>query len=418
MRSLPLLLAGCVCAALTAPLTADVIVVSAAGGGAVTAIQPAIDAANDGDTVLVKPGSYFGVCTVDGKALTIVGDAGALPNVSSLWIKNVPLGSTVTLARLKVPGASTTALRVENCQGAVRVVACEASGLGALGSGRHAVELTHSGDVAFARCVFKGGNGFWDSQNCIGQFSFGGTGLLSASSRSAVYDCEIRGGRGGTGAAQSGPGANGVTVIDEDEIGAFLFLAHSLLQGGNAGPTNCLDEDPYGGPGGHGLAMGETLESVDVHLLDDSIFGGLSTAPDWSSPVAPIAGGRPFQYVVSSLELTLPAIAREGEFLTLTFTGDPGDHVYLNDGVETTFDLVPSYRGVVVAPFPTSSAGPVRERRWGVIPASGVLKQIYRAPILPPGVEAQTRFLQAYRVRANGITLGSFAALTVLDSSF
>ena len=34
------------------------IVVDIQGGGAFTAIQPALDVANDGDTVLVKPGEY------------------------------------------------------------------------------------------------------------------------------------------------------------------------------------------------------------------------------------------------------------------------------------------------------------------------------------------------------------------------
>ena len=45
--------------AIGAPCSAATIVVDLNGGGDFTEIQPAIDAARDGDTVLVRPGEYI-----------------------------------------------------------------------------------------------------------------------------------------------------------------------------------------------------------------------------------------------------------------------------------------------------------------------------------------------------------------------
>ena len=60
------------------PCLAATITVDIGGGSDHTSIQPAIDAAQDGDTVLVKPGEY--VITVAimfrGKAITVKGEDG------------------------------------------------------------------------------------------------------------------------------------------------------------------------------------------------------------------------------------------------------------------------------------------------------------------------------------------------------
>ena len=57
----------------------EVITVDLNGGGDYTEIQPAIDAAVDSDTVLVKPGQYLATepITFLGKAITVRGERGA-----------------------------------------------------------------------------------------------------------------------------------------------------------------------------------------------------------------------------------------------------------------------------------------------------------------------------------------------------
>jgi hypothetical protein len=59
------------------PAAAGVIVVDPAGGGDFTLLKPAIAAAIDGDTILIRPtfvGNFTDDLSVKGKSLTIVGD--------------------------------------------------------------------------------------------------------------------------------------------------------------------------------------------------------------------------------------------------------------------------------------------------------------------------------------------------------
>ena len=63
-------------------------------------IQPAIDAAQDGDVVLVRPGTYAGF-VVDGKSLVVHAD-GAVTLTESvekscIQVQNVPAGSRVVV---------------------------------------------------------------------------------------------------------------------------------------------------------------------------------------------------------------------------------------------------------------------------------------------------------------------------------
>jgi hypothetical protein len=52
------------------------------------------------------------------------------------------------------------------------------------------------------------------------------------------------------------------------------------------------------------------------------------------------------------------------------------------------------------------------------IPASGVLTTGIQIGDLPAGVASGTYFLQAYATSSEGKVLGSFAALTILDSAY
>lgn len=407
----------------------NVITVDDSGPADFALIQPAVDAAIDGDTILVKPGNYSGF-TVDGKALTIIGDVGALPVVAGqIRVKNTANGSTVVIARLKATGTPTPstpdiAMVIDHSPGAVRIVGCDLAGghgysgtSGTAAKGRRAIDVVAADDVAFAACAAIGGNGYYDVRCDFDESENGGAGIHSSLSTIALYDCDVRGGRGGTGYTFNGPvqGPRAMGGHAFDSVNAdFSFASNCHVQGGDGATTPCMLGEA-GGDGGTGMYVGW---DHPTHLLDNDIVGSAGS-PGFPSgdPGTPVVGIQPFWYVVPSFQLAMPAIAREGEFITLTFRGTPGDQVFLNDGLTTTFALVPSYRGVVLAPFPQSSTGPVREIKWGVIPASGVLTRTYGVPQLPAGEQARTRFLQAYRVRASGITLGSFATLTVLDAS-
>jgi hypothetical protein len=208
-----------------------------------------------------------------------------------------------------------------------------------------------------------------------------------------------------------------------------MFAARSNIHGGAGGDTSCMDS---GCPSSGGIAiyMNDALDGPASNpvgwLLDVMVGGGAPgnfvpgprnrdcDPPEFGQTFA--GDLTPFSFTAASLGFSIPSIAREGDLVTVTFTGPPGARVYLNDRTTTTFQAVASWRGVLLAPF-ASAGAPEREIKWGVIPSSGELKRTYPVPQLAPGEEAQTRFLQAYRVGPNGITLGTFRTLTVLDSS-
>jgi hypothetical protein len=206
-----------------------------------------------------------------------------------------------------------------------------------------------------------------------------------------------------------------------------LFAARSNVHGGVGADAACPDVGcpSNGGPGFHSVgALGFDPDPIGWAL--DLMIGGGAAGVSINGPgttecdpanAGPAFSGIPqFQLSAASLGFSIPSIAREGDIVTVKFTGPPGSRVSLNDQLTTTFEPLASLRGVLLSPFPAAGA-PTREIKWGVIPASGELMRTYHVPQLSPGVQAQTRFLQAYRVAANGITLGSFRTLTVLDSA-
>jgi hypothetical protein len=209
---------------------------------------------------------------------------------------------------------------------------------------------------------------------------------------------------------------------------AFFFAGRSNIHGGEGGDTDCA---AFGCPrsGGDGIHLRNEFDPTPdpTGWFFDLMIGG-GAPGTWTNgnglgcdPVAPgnaYSGVPGFTFSVASVGFMMPGVAREGEFVIVQFTGAPGAQVFLNDELTTTFDGVASWRGVQLSPFADSLIGPARARRWGTIPASGVLTASYRVPMLLPGEQAQTRFLQAYRIGSNGITLGTFRTLTVLDSAF
>ena len=72
-----LVVVPCVAVLLSGSLLGQEIVVDLNGGGNFTRIQSAIDAADNGDTVLVMPGEYVESISFGGKAVTVRSQEGA-----------------------------------------------------------------------------------------------------------------------------------------------------------------------------------------------------------------------------------------------------------------------------------------------------------------------------------------------------
>src|SRR5690349_16637044 len=124
---------------LLAPLAGDaatlhrsgyVWVVDAAGAGDFAAIQPAVDAAADGDWLLVRAGSYAAF-TLDGRSLGIAADAGAQVQVAGgACVRNLAPRAQVLLLGLSLyanpaaPGGASQGLLAQDDLGSLHVEAC------------------------------------------------------------------------------------------------------------------------------------------------------------------------------------------------------------------------------------------------------------------------------------------------------
>ncbi len=415
-----------------APVFADVLVVNAAGGADFTAIQTAIDAAVDGDTILVESGSYAGF-TIDGKGLVVVEDTSANVQIqSTIVVRNVPLAGRVVLNGLKVKAPTTSSatsfgLHAQNNAGAIRLHACDiAGGDGANGApncsttlhaspGSTGLQLENSPDVAFTECYAWGGKGGNHGCPIAENPGAGGDAVVCQSSRVVAYMSEFFAGDAGSGG--DGPASGGDAV--QLDVGSGAFVAGSLVLGGHgSNPTFDLPSCGPAGSGGAGLHwVGAPSFLWRLGGLLDGGAGGSTPGCSNQGMQGPAALGigAPFTFVVSPLALQIQSVAREGQTIAITFVGDPGDRVGLIESDDTAFLGVAAWRGFLIV---DDSAGPKRSLKFGVIPPSGTLTRSFHVPMLPSGVESNVRYLQAYRTAVSGTTLGSFVPMVVLDSSF
>src|SRR5688572_15695587 len=143
LRLLPL-------AALMSTARAGVITVGPAGAHA--AIQPAVDAALDGDTVLVAPGTYAGF-TVDGKHLQVVAASSPVTVNGTVVLRNVAAGGSATLAGFVFPF-----LQLTTCAGSLRIQASTIGQMFGLAL-PPTVTVDQCADVALTHCMVSGWSG-------------------------------------------------------------------------------------------------------------------------------------------------------------------------------------------------------------------------------------------------------------------
>lgn len=366
--------------ALTAPDSAagGARIVDAPGLPPFYSLQEAVDAATDGDTILVATGLYEGF-TIGDKSLHVVAAAGHDVRIAgAIQVLHLAGHRIVLLSGLKPTGriqpvTSEPGLIVSSCQGHVRVEGCTiAGGKGAalehpnFGTGGHAVVLQASPRVVFSHCTITGGNGNGDGGNCYDcNGGDGGFGVRVNQSAPVFYQCAIQGGHGGTSGYQGGSGGHGVW-----QGNTFVFAAGSLLRGGNGGHgTDFIWA--YGGDGGNGLLVNAAGTS---ELLDNTYIGGTGGTAivfpqNAGQPGAPFGGaGTVTQHAGEARELTLARMVFDGSQLQVTATGLPGDKVWLRfaSRPEHRFQSsIPGLHAVKNAPVPLVAAG--------VIPASGSL---------------------------------------------
>ena len=404
---------------LLAPLaSADVRVVSSMGP--YTTIQAAVNAANDGDLVLVKPGSSYAGFHVQAKSLAIVADAG-LSDVTvqgTVIVSDLAAGQTVTVTGLNAYGSfvGTEGLHygfyANNNLGSVRCQSCRFYGLDYIidgGDGFDAARIVSSSDVSLVACTTEGGD-------CFEGYSWtvpvGGSGARFELSNVTIMDSSLLGGMGWEGAWGTTSGGGGPGLVASNST---VFVSGGTTQGGQGG-------DGYGAggpapaPGGFGIG---SFDGAVVRQLDSVTSGGMNGAfvdgPD-DTGNAPTYAGLIFNFLVGSRRtLTVaPNPLREFQSVNLSFHGAPGEQVYLLVGLETAVQWDPlRLANLLIAP------PQYRTLFLGTTNASGDLSKSLPFGDLGGTVQSQTYFLQPLFSGAGGAQqLGTPITLAVLDQAF
>jgi len=423
-------------------LAGHVLVVDSGGGGSYTQIQPAIDAALDGDTILVKAGTYYGF-TIDNKELSVVGDAGASVTITSpVRVDNLAALREVLLAGLQINlswGWSQPALGAQNDSGSLRVESCTilAAGNGMCSGSQRGADLANDHNVAFRLCTIQGGLGVSSFDGCPG-----GDAIRAQSCSVALYVCILLGGNGGDGAAScsactvdGGDGGAGGAGYEFVAPG-FLFASGTSFQGGTGGRggdgcsgTCFCNLGGNGGDGGDGFhAASGTPPYPLFAYLDSSLSGGVG-GPGGSGGAPPVcdtggsygAAGSPViapSGSVSALSgqarsVSLPPVVRENIPFSLDFRGQPGDIVWVFIGQHPHFAYNAPFHGVNLTTLPPLA----RIMKFGTIPASGTLTAQRVLPDL--GVDSQVFYLQAvFRASMSQRFLANQTTLVELDSAY
>ncbi len=390
--------AGCLalCAALA---SANVTILGKPGSYAT--IQAAVDAAVDGDVLLVEPGTYTGF-TIDDKALSVIALPGPAVNVNSACqVINLAFDRTVLLAGLKVTGQNSSygtvpALELTSDAGHVRLQGCTFKGglntsdYGSLPGG-HGVLATNNLRIVMTQCTLQGGGG--------GQPSGyppkpGGDGLQSSSSGIALFDCTLKGGKGSEETYPSGgTGGNGFRID-----GYGMFVSGCTISGGNGGGGDYIG-CATGGDGGHGLLINGALAQV----LDTTTQGGGGGNFGFCGPGGPGQaifnnGGTLVQIPGTARKLTGPTETSDNSGAQFVFTGQPGDRVWLLHSSQPGFIFIPALHAAVAVPVPFK----VNVTSAGTIGASGSLIALLSIGNLVGRQSGWIWFLQGLCIQPDG----------------
>jgi hypothetical protein len=405
-----------------APLgRAAVIVVDAAGGGDFTTLTAAVAASLDGDTILIRQGTYAEAAPVliQGKSLTLAGEwyAGVVTISPGLVIEDLTPGKDVLLQNLSLTGTpstasapATSALTLKHNAAHVRVQTCKL--LGGKGSsnyspaGASAVDITDSLSMALVGSVAQAGDGQGspDPGKLPGS---GGVGLWLLGGQVLLSDTVLRGGNGGGSDigswSEGGSGGHGLA-----HASGTVLIVSSFLQGGSGGSAN------NGGAGGHGLSM--ATAGLAWLLGGSSTSGGQGGSSD-NGPqgahglgiAAPAHNVRDYGGSAHLFDVTSPLREEEGGSLVLQ--GKPGESVLLFASLELHQLPFIGYDGVLML-SPSALIGPF------VLGLPGNQLKSIIGPVLPAGMESLLVHLQPAYVGAGGAMLGTGRVLTLLDAAF
>lgn len=373
--------------------------------GPFATIQAGVDAALEGESLLVVAGTYAPF-TIDGKSVQVFVTGAGLATISgTVSVKNIAATQFVVLTSLKVTSVIAgqnvkPALDISNVTGHVRVQDSIFKGhTGVVDSvpliTGQGVRVSSSINVVLSSCSLAGGlNGYVFGADAID----GGPALQSVNSSLAMYDCTMR---GGDGSYESAPrGGNGGPACSV--VGYGLFASGCSYQGGYGGGGDYVACLP-GGQGGDGLVV----DAAQAHLLACTTnaggggpngCGGNPSGP--GAPIVALNGAVVDSMLGAGRRIAAAPITSDDLSVPITINGQPGDAVYLLVARRPSFVFKKLYKGTWMVPTPYfASALPA-----GTVGPNGTLV-VQRTFDIPDGtVQARLFWLQALCVDVAGQT--------------
>ncbi len=396
---------------LVLPATAGVLIVDAKLSTGFVDIQSAVDAAHDGDTLLVKSGSYAGFTLVD-KELTVVADElNDVQIVGTIVVEKLSAQKTVLLTGLSAIGrehSGGNGARFVDNDGIVWIEGCSlrAAPSQACATPTVAMHVENSDRVVLIRTELRGSDALFGEGG-------GGDGLHLIDSSALTHNCGVLGGVASWQKCGAGPldGANGGSAALVSGS-SFLFTSADRYMAGDGGSGS---HGAAGGDGGSGLIALEPslIESFDtMYIAGAGGFGsgcGLPKCDDGSTGVE--TSGSVHTLAGEAATFTGGPPVREGMPVMVVVYGIPGERFAFDISTDADFRYVPKQRGVRL-----TKGG--RRLALGYIPPSGAIGVMLTAPILAPSEQSRRLFVQSVHWGSSGpLTLGSVRAIVVLDSA-
>ncbi|MEM7309179.1 MAG: hypothetical protein AAF682_21015 [Planctomycetota bacterium] len=388
-------------------------------------VQDAIDAAADGDTILVRTGNY-GTLVVDGKGLTIQGEPGAVLSVFLFAAPIIVIRNIAADQAVHLRGFETSALGVAEQETTV-IDACDGPVLledisypGSIGGSGEPVEISDCASVTLVRCSLIAPATF-ASYSLFTFFSHVPyRGLIATDSNVFLYDTVVRGSSGISAAVDFAitipPGTSGAGVVLRDST---LLASGCTFTGGSGGgdPSGLCYAGEDGQAGLELLALpagpGSTARLIDCTINGGSGGnGGCGLADGVDAPDQQVdALSQVIDLPGSARSFSSVSPAQDGTVLTLSLTGDPGDEVLLH----VSEGAVP---GLFLAPFNIAlhMSLPVGVLALGTVPPGGTLNVPLPIPSLP-GLDYFRFVGQALFLSGTGFHDGGPSTLLVLGGA-
>lgn len=435
-RHLLFALAG-IALASTPALAGQVWVVDDNGGPGVdfTDVDPAVAAATDGDTLLIRPGSYSDLIIFD-KSLSVIADTGPTPTIAGASVRNVSAGKIVRLAGLKIQSPTEVGLQIKNSAGHVWIEDCSVFGAAGFGdfispnphsTGYSGVEVNSSSAVSMNNCSISAGAGS-EYIPLVGINGDGGDAIkIFGPSKVAISGSTIQGGQGGSvfddDAAWSGSiGGDCISL----QGGELVLIGSTLASGG--GGSGGVDFDIFGGSTcGSGGDAGDCIvgagpgSSAVLHTTGNTLSLGSPGPPFFGTSCSSGAPGQEYKSLgshdvmgIEFFSLSVSSPIREGQSATLTGLALPNAPLFLALSFSPTWSFLGSTTGLDLVDPSALKILPL-----GNASANGTYARSLPTPSIVPTGQALNVYLQIVGVDPvlSRVSLGAAASLSLLDAS-